>query len=75
MSMEQKAALAAWVKDTLPRSNVQVAQWLSDQIKLRFDSHSAVIAVLHRLEPVPKGYGGPIRRGRKSVCVTRSCAA
>lgn len=49
MSMEQEAALAAWVKDTLPRSSVQVAQWLSDQMELRFDSRSAVIAVLHRL--------------------------
>lgn len=49
MSAEQEAALAAWVRETLPRTTGAVAQWMSDEMEIQFDSRSGLIKLLHRL--------------------------
>lgn len=49
MSAEQEAALAAWVTETLPRTTCAVAQWMADEMDIRFDSRSGIIKLLHRL--------------------------
>lgn len=49
MSAEQEAALVAWVTETLPRTTGSVAQWMADEMDIRFDSRSGIIKLLHRL--------------------------
>ena len=49
LSAEQEAALTAWVTERLPRTTGEVAQWMADEMEIRFDSRSGIIKLLHRL--------------------------
>lgn len=49
LSAEQEATLTAWVTETLPRTTSAVAQWMADEVGIRFESRSGIIKLLHRL--------------------------
>ncbi len=49
LSVEQEAALTAWVTEMLPRSSGSVAQWMADELGIQFNSRSGIIKLLHRL--------------------------
>ena len=49
LSLDQQAALKAWVGETLPRTTREVGAWIEQVFGVVYESRSGLIALLHRL--------------------------
>ncbi len=48
-SDEQQDKLAAWITETLPPTPREVRAWIETECSITYESHSGLIALLHRL--------------------------
>jgi transposase len=49
LTLEQQAALKAWVGETLPRTTREVGAWIEQEFGIVYESRSGLVALLHRL--------------------------
>jgi len=49
LTLEQQAALKAWVGETLPRTTREVGAWIEQAFGIVYESRSGLIGLLHRL--------------------------